>query len=124
MQCPMCRVFVLVISNSPNFFRICWPSARTFGFRISLLSLTLFLVPALLAPASIIGTNPPVSPLTSERIAKLPTRQRADWEQYLQRSDRQLHADQAFFRDEMRANGVSEPTNAPGGRSVRSMPLS
>ena len=89
--------------------------------RISLLSL--LLVPALLAPASIIGTNPPVSPLTSERIAKLPVRQRADWEQYLQRSDRQLHADQAFFRDEMRENGVSQPTNPPSGRGVRSLPL-
>ena len=77
----------------------------------------------LCASASVLWTNPPALPLTAERLAKLPARQRGEWEQYLQHSDRQMQADQAFFRNEMRENGINQPSTPPGGQSTRSVPL-
>jgi len=76
-----------------------------------------------LASAAIIGTNVPAQPLTAARVAALPTAQQAAWNSYLSRSDRQLHAGQAFLQTEMREHGLKESIVPPSGRSTSSMPL-
>ena len=76
-----------------------------------------------LAFAAIIGTNPPAQSLTAARIALLPAAQQPAWNSYLSRSDRQLHTDQVFLRNEMRKHGLKESTLPPSGRSTSSMPL-
>src|SRR5689334_10188044 len=43
----------------------------------------LFLIFAPVLPAAIIGTNPPVQPLSLERIAALPHAQQSVWKTYL-----------------------------------------
>ena len=73
--------------------------------------------------AAVIGTNSPAKPLTAERIAALPAKVRPAWEQYLQRSDRQRRADQAFLQAEMRKNGLKESIVAPTGRWMRALSL-
>jgi PelA/Pel-15E family pectate lyase len=69
------------------------------------------------------GTNSPSLPLTASRIAGLPPAQQPAWKDYLERSTRQWEADQAFFRSEMKAHGLSQATMPPAGNSARSIPL-
>jgi len=73
--------------------------------------------------AAIIGTNTPAEPLTAERIATLPAKEQHAWSDYLQRSEQQMHADQAEIHSEMRTQHVSESIQAPGSRGTRSIPL-
>ena len=75
------------------------------------------------AAAAIIGTNPPVPPLTLERIDSLLRASRAVWKEYLDRSTVQRRTDQLFFRNEMQAHGVTNSTVAPTGRGTGTMPL-
>jgi PelA/Pel-15E family pectate lyase len=90
--------------------------------RYSLLFTLVFGIAPLL-PAAIIGTNSPAQPLTKERIDGLPASVRSRWKQYLERSNRQLQADQAFLRAEMRKRGLKQSLIPPAGRSTRSIPL-
>jgi PelA/Pel-15E family pectate lyase len=75
------------------------------------------------APAAVIGTNPPASPLTLERIAPLPPDRQTVWKEYLARSERQLRADQTFLFDEMKQGGVKETVMPPASRSGSRLPL-
>lgn len=76
-----------------------------------------------LASAAIIGTNPPALPVTAERISKLPSEQQAAWQDHLQRSQKQLHADQQFLLDEMKRHRLSQSVPAPRGRSTPGLSL-
>ena len=67
---------------------------------IILLCLGLLVVPACPLPAAIIGTNVPARSLTRERIATLPADQQPAWLEYLDRSEKQKLADQAFLSAE------------------------
>jgi PelA/Pel-15E family pectate lyase len=73
--------------------------------------------------AAILGTNNPPQPLTRERIAALPKAQQSAWKEYLKRSERQLRADQAFFRNELRRHGLKTATIPPTGRPGRGLGL-
>jgi PelA/Pel-15E family pectate lyase len=68
-------------------------------------------------PGANIGTNIPAAPLTMERIATLPASQQPAWKNYLERSTRQMQADQNFLRAEMRAHGVTSSITPPTGTS-------
>jgi PelA/Pel-15E family pectate lyase len=75
------------------------------------------------AGASTIGTNPPVEPLTRERIALLPAKQRNAWIEYLERSRRQRQADKDALQAELKSAGIDKPTEPPHGFSARGIPL-
>lgn len=89
----------------------------------SVLWLAIGLGAAASLPAAIIGTNPPALPLTAARIAALPPAQQAVWLAYLDRSTRQLAADQAFLRTEQRAAGVKPSLIPPAAPSARGLTL-
>jgi PelA/Pel-15E family pectate lyase len=78
---------------------------------------------AQLLPAAIIGTNPPSQPLVPERIATLPAMPQPAWKEYLERSSRQLQADQTFLHAELKEHGLTNSTIPPEGRGARSVPL-
>jgi hypothetical protein len=63
-------------------------------------------------PAPRHRTNAPALPLTHERIAALPPDRQPAWRKCLGRSERQMQADRAFLKKEMRNNGP-EKTAAP-----------
>jgi PelA/Pel-15E family pectate lyase len=75
------------------------------------------------SPASTIGTNPPVEPLTRERVAQLPAKERSAWLDYLERSKRQRQADKDSLQAELKRAGMEKPTEPPHGFSARSIPL-
>ena len=85
----------------------------------------LFLIVVAASPlsAAVIGTNSPAKPLTAERIAALPAKVRPAWQKYLERSDRQRRADQAFLQAEMHKNGMKESIVPPTGRWMRALSL-
>jgi PelA/Pel-15E family pectate lyase len=87
----------------------------------SLTSLMLSVVPPLFA--GIIGTNPGALPLTANRIAALPKDRQPTWQNYLAHAERQLRADQNFFRAEMKKHGVKESLSPPPGSSRSRLPL-
>jgi PelA/Pel-15E family pectate lyase len=68
--------------------------------------------------AAVIGTNVPATPLTTERVANLPA-----WKIYFEDSQRQKAADQKFFRDELKAHGLTNTTLPPGAHSASGVPL-
>ncbi|HVW22258.1 MAG TPA: pectate lyase [Opitutaceae bacterium] len=76
---------------------------------------------ALPAAGALIGTNPPAQPLTAERIARLPASEQAPWRDYLERSNQQRRADQAFVAAELKAAGLQRPVVPREGRG--GMPL-
>jgi len=92
------------------------------GLKLLLVCVSVGLIPAQTFSA-IIGTNPPALPLTLERIANLPANEESAWKSYLKNSERQLRADQEFFRNELRKLKISEPARPPEGRGVRGIPL-
>jgi PelA/Pel-15E family pectate lyase len=65
--------------------------------------------------AAVIGTNVPAQPLTLERIATLPAAQQAAWTDYLERSQKQMQADRAFLKGELK----TVATNPPSPHEVR-----
>jgi len=72
--------------------------------------------------AAAVGINPPVLPLSAERVAALPPDARAAWQAYLARSQAQRAADQAALAAERQ--GLKAVPNAPeGGHAEKSMPL-
>ncbi|MEY4385954.1 MAG: hypothetical protein RLY20_1237 [Verrucomicrobiota bacterium] len=88
----------------------------------SILTATLIALCGHLAFAGVIGTNVPASPLTAARIATLPAAQQPAWKDYLERSARQLRADQMALQVEMAVRGLSNSIVAPASRSTRSIP--
>jgi len=74
-------------------------------------------------PAAIIGTNPPALPLTAERIAALPLKQRGVWMDYIERSTRQLAADRDFLRAERKEHAVKKPVVPPATRNAEGIAL-
>ena len=82
-----------------------------------------FIVWAAASSASTIGTNPPVEPLTRERIALLPARERGAWLDYLERSKRRRQADKDFLQAELKHAGMEKPSEPPHSFSARSIPL-
>jgi PelA/Pel-15E family pectate lyase len=83
----------------------------------------LMLLVAPLSRAAIIGTNPPASPVTLERIAALPPVQQPAWRDYLERSARQMAADQNFLRAEMKAHGLTNVTAPPSANDEKGLSL-
>jgi PelA/Pel-15E family pectate lyase len=75
------------------------------------------------AAGTTIGTNPPVEPLTRERIERLPAKERSAWIEYIERSKRQRQADKDALQAELKSAGIEKPTEPPHGFSARSIPL-
>jgi PelA/Pel-15E family pectate lyase len=75
------------------------------------------------AAAFTIGTNPPVEPLTRDRIALLAPKERSAWLEYIARSARQRQADKDFLQSELKRVGIEKATEPPHGYSARSIPL-
>jgi PelA/Pel-15E family pectate lyase len=73
--------------------------------------------------AALIGTNPPALPLTFERIATLPADKQLAWKGYFKNSERQLRADQEYFRKELREHHLKETTTPPEAHGVRGITL-
>lgn len=73
--------------------------------------------------AAVIGTNPPAQPLTTDRVERLPVEQRAEWENYLARSDAQRRTDQRFLQREMKQHGIKKLIIPPEGRHHDALPL-
>ena len=73
--------------------------------------------------AAIIGTNVSAQPLTVARIAALSPAQQPVWKKYLERSARQMRADQDYLRAELKAHDLKEPINPPIGRGAGLVPL-
>ena len=70
------------------------------------------------APAAVIGTNVPATPLTPERVASLPA-----WKSYVENSIRQKQADQEFFRADLKSHGLKQATLPHKSGSARAIPL-
>lgn len=87
------------------------------------LVLFLLAVAAAKAGAAVIGASAPAQSITEDRIAKLPRAQQHAWRGYLSRSVRQMQADQALLKTELKAAGMAAALVAPGGSAARSMPL-
>jgi PelA/Pel-15E family pectate lyase len=75
------------------------------------------------AAAATIGTNPPVEPLTQQRIAQLPPSEQRAWNAYLEHSQRQRQADKDFIQAELKRIGIDKPIEPPHGFSARGIPL-
>lgn len=74
------------------------------------------------AAAAVIGTNQPAQAITAERIATLPTAQRAAWRAYLDRSEAQRLADRAALAAERKPGRAVPPPPEEDAHS-NSMPL-
>lgn len=84
--------------------------------------LLLSLLVATPLPSAMIGTSKPAESITAARIATLPTKDRAAWTAYLERSQKQMQADKATLAAE-RTAGAPEPALPKEGFSARTMPL-
>jgi len=73
--------------------------------------------------AAVIGTNTPAQPLTRERIAALPSAQQPAWRKYLKHSERQMQADRAFLKRELRKNGPEKTASPHEVRGVKGIAL-
>ncbi len=74
-------------------------------------------------PAAIVGTNTPAQEIAPATIATLPPAQQGAWKEYLDRSNRQMRADQDFLARELKQSGLKEAVLPPSGGSARSLPL-
>jgi PelA/Pel-15E family pectate lyase len=73
--------------------------------------------------AATIGKSVTPPPLTRDRLAALPEKDRAPWLDYLDRSERRQRADRAFLGAELKSAGLARPLVPPSGSAARSMPL-
>ncbi|MGO9317082.1 MAG: pectate lyase [Terracidiphilus sp.] len=95
-----------------------------YAFKLkSLQSLALLIFAGASAAAATIGVNPPIEPLTRERIAHLPPKDQRAWIAYLDHSQRQRQADKDFFQAELKHARIDKPVEPPHGFSARSIPL-
>lgn len=83
----------------------------------------LFGLTATVLSAATIGKSVPPPPLTAERVASLPSRERGPWLAYLDRSARQRKSDRAALDAELKSGGLAEPLAPPSGSAARSLPL-
>jgi PelA/Pel-15E family pectate lyase len=90
---------------------------------MGLVKFTLFVVLLTSSYGAVVGTNVPAQSITAARIAQLPKARQAAWKQYLDRSARQMEADRAVLRAELKEAGLKEALIPPYGSSARSMPL-
>jgi len=72
--------------------------------------------------ASVIGTSKSADSITAERIAQFPAKERAAWARYLERSQRQMQADQAALAAERTPN-APVPALPKEGRAASNIPL-
>jgi PelA/Pel-15E family pectate lyase len=86
------------------------------------LATALFATPVALQAATI-GANTPARSLTRERIAQLPKSEQKAWRAYLERSEQLRAADKAAFAAEVKAAGVTTPTEPAHGWDARCLPL-
>jgi PelA/Pel-15E family pectate lyase len=75
------------------------------------------------AAAAVMGINPPVLPLSAERVAVLPPEARAPWLAYLARSQSQAAADRAALAAERQGMSTLPPVPPSGHAAAKSMPL-
>jgi PelA/Pel-15E family pectate lyase len=75
------------------------------------------------ASATTIGKSVPPPPLSAERVASLPAKDRPAWLAYLDRSARQRRADRLALDAELKAAGMTQPLIPPSGSAARSIPL-
>ena len=83
--------------------------------------LLLFIFISVLVPSSsakVIGMNVIAQPVTRERIAALPRKERKAWLDYLKRSEKQKAIDKQTLKDEQKAAGNASPKHAPAGRGA------
>lgn len=73
--------------------------------------------------SAVIGTNTTAEPLTRTRIASLPPTQQAEWNSYLERSERMRETDQQALQTELRKEGLRISIQPPTGRDADSLPL-
>jgi PelA/Pel-15E family pectate lyase len=66
----------------------------------------------------VIGTNIIAKPVTRERIATLPKKERKEWMAYLYRSERQKAIDKQTLKDEQQAAGNTHPKHASMDRAM------
>jgi PelA/Pel-15E family pectate lyase len=85
--------------------------------------LAVFFIGAAHLSGAIIGTNPPALPLTLQRVATLTADKQSAWRDYLKNSERQLRADQEFFRKELRLHQIKEVTTPPEAHGIRGIPM-
>jgi PelA/Pel-15E family pectate lyase len=81
-----------------------------------LLGSVAFLVLSSTASAEVIGTNVVAKPVTRERIATLPRKERKEWMAYLDRSEQQKAIDKQALKDEQQNAGNAHPKHASMGR--------
>ena len=91
--------------------------------RFRLLSASIAILFAALAlpsalSAEVIGTNVIALPVTRDRIARLPRKERKAWLAYLDRSEKQKALDKQALLDEQKAAGNTHPKHAPMGRGA------
>ena len=60
-------------------------------------------------------TSALAEPVTADRVGTLPPADQTAWQQYLERSDKTAHADQAALQAEVSANGMITALQAPDG---------
>ena len=70
------------------------------------------------ASASVVGTNIIAKPVTRDRIATLPKKERKAWLEYLDRSEKQKAIDKQTLLDEQKAAGNTSPKHAGMGRGM------
>lgn len=68
--------------------------------------------------ADAIGANVIANPLTRNRIAALPKKERKAWLEYLDRSEKQKAVDKQRLADEQKTSGNTSPKHAPTGRGA------
>jgi PelA/Pel-15E family pectate lyase len=82
-----------------------------------LVSIAALVLPAAVS-AKVIGTNIIAQPVTRERIATLPRKERKAWLEYLDRSEKQKAIDKQTLKDEQKAAGNASPKHALTGRGA------
>jgi PelA/Pel-15E family pectate lyase len=93
-----------------------------FGMRpVTLAAAVALLAGCAVAGAKTIGMNTPARSLTRERIAQLPKSEQKAWFDYLERSERQRAADKASFAAEVKAAGVTTPSEPAHGFGAYSL---
>ncbi|MGB6744550.1 MAG: pectate lyase [Terracidiphilus sp.] len=82
-----------------------------------LVSIAALVLPAAVS-AKVIGTNVIAQPVTRERIATLPRKERKAWLEYLDRSEKQKAIDKQTLQEEQKAAGNTSPKHALMGRGA------
>ena len=76
-----------------------------------------------LAPAAVIGMNPPPQRLTADRIETAPVEQQPAWEKYLKSSTRELRLDKYLVQVEMKRANVKDYHDPPSVKAMTGISL-